>query len=257
MPTVAIEVVNERLSEHNRRAYAVPVRIGRGANCDIQLDPENRAISRLHVEIVEEGGEFVLYNRGLNQNATFAQGRFLKPNERIVVALGEVFKIFDFELKIISPAALFLLFTNRRDLRPRGEFPLPREGAIVAHGEQGRMTVETIASLKGFDASRLAGQLAVMFYYDGDEPTFAVLSNPDKLQVFLDRGFVQQDALYVQPLDTIEIGDHRFEVHPAGAPAIVCENPTCQVLNEYDRGENCRLCGTRLFGATRIVRGKP
>ncbi|WP_054361656.1 hypothetical protein, partial [Prosthecomicrobium hirschii] len=107
-----------------------------------------------------------------------------------------------------------------------------------------------------FDATRLADKLALIFYYDESEPTFAVLSNPERLQVYLDRGFVQQDALYLQPLDTIEIGDHRFEVHPVGQPAIVCENPSCQVLNEYDRGDNCRLCGTRLFGATRIVRGK-
>ena len=59
MQTVAIEVTNEHRAEVQRRAYALPVTIGRGGSCDIQLDPDNRAISRVHVEIVDEGGSHV------------------------------------------------------------------------------------------------------------------------------------------------------------------------------------------------------
>ena len=256
MSTVAIEVVNDRTSEQMRRGYALPVKIGRGADCDIQLDPENRAISRFHVEIQEEGGRLVLHNRALNQNATFYRGRALSANERVFLEIGDSFRIFDFEMKLMTPASLAVLVANRRDLRVRAEHPLVAGGAILAFGDATRMSVEVLPNVARLDPARYAGRLAVMFYYDGEEPTFAVLSNPANVQVFLDRGFVQQAALYVQPLDTIEIGDNRFEVHPFGKPAILCENPSCQVLNLYDRGENCRLCGTRLFGATRIVRGK-
>lgn len=256
MPTVAIEVVNHRNAETMRRGYMLPVRIGRGATCDIQLDPENRAISRLHVEIVDEDGKPVLINRALNQNATHYRGRSLKASERVPLETGDSFRIFDFELKVLEPAQLVVLAVDRADLRPRGEFPLVPGGALLAYGDGHRLAIEQVANLARIDATRLADKLALIFYYDESEPTFAVLSNPERLQVYLDRGFVQQDALYLQPLDTIEIGDHRFEVHPVGQPAIVCENPSCQVLNEYDRGDNCRLCGTRLFGATRIVRGK-
>lgn len=256
MPTVAIAVLNERLSEEMRRGYALPVKIGRGANCDIQLDPENRAISRLHVEIVEEDGQVFLYNRALNQNATMYRGRSLRGNEKIPLAVGDSFKIFDFEITMLSPAKLAVLVSDKQDLRPRGEYPLVPGSALVAYGTATRITVEPVADLARFDPGRVSGKLAVLFYFDGDQPTFAVLSNPENLQVMLDRGLVQQNALYVQALDTIEFGQHRFEVHPVGEPAILCENVSCQVLNLYDRGDNCRICGTRLFGATRIVRGK-
>lgn len=255
MPTVAIEVLNERLADTTRRGYSLPVRIGRGAACDIQLDPENRAISRLHVEIYEEDGRLVLLNRALNQNATQFRGRSLKANEKVPLEIGDTVRIFEFELRILTPARLMVLAASRSDLRPRGEYPLVPGGAILAVGDESRITIEPVPGVDRIDPARLADKLALLFYYDGEEPTFAVLSNPTGLQVFLDRGLVQQDALYLQALDTIEVGDHRFEIHPVGQPAIVCENPSCQVLNEYDRGENCRLCGARLFGATRIVRG--
>lgn len=255
MPTVAIEVVDERSAATTRRSHGLPVRIGRGAACDIQLDPENRAISRLHVELVEEDGRVFLLNRALNQNATRYQGRSLAANEKVPLEIGDSFRIFDFELTLLSPARLMVLAARRSDLRPRGEFPLAPGAAVLAVGDEAEMVADTVADLAAVDTSRLAGRLAALFYYDGEEPTFAVLSNPNRTQVFLDRGFVQQDALYVQALDTIEIGDNRFEIHPVGQPAIVCETASCQVLNEYDRGENCRLCGARLFGATRIVRG--
>lgn len=256
MPTVAIAVLNERLSEEMRQGYALPVKIGRGASCDIQLDPENRAISRLHVEIVEEDGQVFLMNRALNQNATLFRGRSLRANEKVPLAVGDSFRIFDFELTMLSPARLAVLVSDKADLRPRGEYPLVPGSAVVAYGNASRITVEQVADLARFENARIAGKLAVLFYFDGDQPTFAVLSNPENLQVMLDRGLVQQEALYVQALDTIEIGHHRFEVHPVGEPAILCENVSCQVLNLYDRGDNCRICGTRLFGATRIVRGK-
>ncbi|MEJ1158478.1 FHA domain-containing protein [Prosthecomicrobium sp. N25] len=256
MPTVAIAVVNERNSEEMRQGYVLPVRIGRGAACNIQLDPENRAISRLHVEILEENGRIVLLNRALNQNATMFHGRSLAANEKVALEIGDSFRIFDYELKVLAPSTLGLLHVDKGSLRPRAEHPLVPGGAILAYGDAHHLTVEPVARLDRIDTQKIAGRLALLFYFDGDQPTFAVLSNPEGLQVFLDRGLVQQDALYIQALDTIEIGDHRFEIHPVGEPAIVCENPSCQVLNHYDRGENCRLCGTRLFGATRIVRGK-
>jgi hypothetical protein len=256
MPTVAIAVVNQRSSEEMRQGYALPVRIGRGAACNIQLDPENRAISRLHVEIMEENGHIVLLNRALNQNATIFRGRSLAANEKVLLEIGDSFRIFDFELTVLSPATLGLLHVDKGSLRPRSEHPLVAGSAILAIGDKRHIALEPVAQVNRIDPAKLKGRFACLFYFDGDQPTFAVLSNPDQLQVFLDRGLVQQDALYIQALDTIEVGDHRFEIHPVGEPAIVCENTSCQVLNPYDRGENCRLCGTRLFGATRIVRGK-
>jgi hypothetical protein len=74
------------------------------------------------------------------------------------------------------------------------------------------------------------------------------------MPVLLDRAIVDQQAIYIHSEDTIEVGEHRYEVMTVGEASIVCENPGCQVLNAYDRGETCRICGTRLFGATRLLR---
>jgi FHA domain len=254
MQTVAIEVVSERQPHPTRRAYALPVKIGRGANCDIQLDPDNRAISRIHVEIVDEGGRTVIYNRASNVNATMFLGRSLRPNERVEVTAGDQIKIFDYQFKFMEPAEIGLVFTSRRDLKAYAEYHLVPGGAILATADSDRLAVEPVPNLKAMDTSKLGAKLSLLFYYDADEPTFAVLANPDNTQVMLDRGLVQQQALYLRALDTIEIGDYRIEVLKVGEPAIVCANFSCQVLNEYDRSENCRLCGTRLFGDTRTLK---
>ncbi len=254
MQTVAIELVNHRRPEPLRRAFTLPVKIGRGANCDIQLDSDNRAISRIHLEVVDEGGRTVVYNRASNINATQFLGRSLKPNERVEVAAGDQIRIFDYEVKFMPPARIGLVFSSRKDLKARSEYHLIPGSAVLAYETAGRLAVEPVGNLEALDTGRLAGTLALLFYFDGEEPTFAVLSNPDNLQVMLDRGLVQQSALYVRPQDTIEVGTHRIEVLSVGEACIICENPACQVLNHYDRSENCRLCGTRLFGATRILR---
>jgi hypothetical protein len=255
MRTVSIEVMNERLGERMSQGFGFPVNIGRGSDCHIQLDPENRAISRLHVVLTDNGTDILLDNRASNANVTSVGGRPLRPGEKARLAIGDSFRIFDYDLKIMEPASIAILFASKKDLRPRAEHLLLPGRALLAYEEGNRLLVEPVPNLERLDASRFANRMAVLFYYDGENPTFAMLGDPQTRQVLLDRGIVQQQALYIQALDTIEIGDHRFEIHAVGEPAILCENVSCQVLNAYDRGENCRLCGTRLFGDTRIVRG--
>lgn len=255
MLTVAIEVINARLVENTRKSYTLPLRIGRGADCDIQLDPENRAISRVHIELVEEDGHVVLINRASNPKATVIDSRSLASQERVVLGPDAEFRIFDTELRLVSPMRLGLAISGARDARPALQEALAPERSLVAvESDDGRLEVEGVADLAHYDRSRFAGRLALAFYYDGGQPSLAVVSNPNNETLLLDRAEVDQPALYLQPLDTIEIGKHRIEVLKPGEPSIVCENPDCRVLNHYDRGDNCRLCGSRLFGETRMMR---
>jgi len=251
---LALEIVRTETATSSRRLLRLPVSIGRGSGCDIQLEADNRAISRVHLEIVEERGRSVVYNRASNLEATQFKGRSLAPNERVEVVPGDSLTIFGTEIRILAPAKLGILVSRRSDLKPVGDYHLLPGSALLAVEAGEGVTVERVDDLAGLDTAALADRLAVLFYYDGAEPTCAIISNPAELPVLLDRGLVDQPALYIHAEDTIEVGAHRYEVMTVGEASIVCENPGCQVLNAYDRGENCRICGTRLFGATRLLR---
>ncbi|MDR3372861.1 MAG: FHA domain-containing protein [Ancalomicrobiaceae bacterium] len=246
MQTVAIEVTNEHRAEVQRRAYSLPVTIGRGGTCDIQLDPDNRAISRVHVEIVEEGGRTILYNRASNANATRVERRGLQPGERVELHPGYSIGVFDYTLKLLEPARIGIAVADRHDLTVSKEFHLVPGSAIIAYESPGGLVVEAAASLSEVKTEGLGGNLTVLFYYDGDEPTFAILANPAQEQVLLDRGLIRQNALYLRPFDTIEFGTTRIEVLNVGQASIVCDNPGCRVVNAVDAGSHCRLCGTPL-----------
>jgi hypothetical protein len=254
VPNIAIEVTGSEYALKSRRTYHLPVTIGRGSGCDIQLEADNRAISRVHVEIVEERGRSYAYNRASNLEATQFRGRSLTPNERVEVVPGDVLTIFGTEIRVLESAKLGIMIARRSDLKPLGEHHLLPGSALLAYEIAEILTVEPVADLAKLETGHLANRLAVLFYYDGPEPTFAVVSNPDNLPVLVDRALIDQPAIYIHAEDTIEVGTHRYEVMTVGEASIVCENPGCQVLNAYDRGENCRVCGTRLFGATRLLR---
>jgi hypothetical protein len=254
MPTIALEVTRQDPAFAARRTYQLPVTVGRGTGCDIQLAADNRAISRLHLEIVEERGRLVSYNRASNLEATSFNGRGLTPNERVEIVPGDAFRIFETNITVLQPAKLGIMIARRSDLKPMAEHYLLPGAAILGVEVAGVLTVELIPDLAKLESIQMADKLAVLFYYDGDEPTLAVLSNPSGMPVLLDRAIVDQQAIYIHSEDTIEVGEHRYEVMTVGEASIVCENPGCQVLNAYDRGETCRICGTRLFGATRLLR---
>jgi hypothetical protein len=254
MPIIALEVTRTNPPSTIRGTYSLPVSIGRGSGCDIQLEADNRAISRVHVEIVEERGHSVAYNRASNLDATRCNERSLAPNERVELVQGDVLAIFGTEIKLLPPATLGLLIARRTDLKPVGDYHLLPGTAILAIETAHELLVERVADVAAIDMDEIGDRLAVLFYFDGSEPTLAILSNPEASPVLLDRGIVDQPALYLQPEDTIEVGNYRYEVMTVGLASVICENPGCQVLNAYDRGETCRICGTRLFGPTRLLR---
>ena len=253
MAVIALEI-SQSPAPPVRKVFNLPLTVGRGSSCDIQLAANNRAISRVHVELAEERGRTVVYNRASNLEATQFNGRPMGANERAELRPGDRITIFGTVLTLLEPARLGIMISRRSDLKPVGDYHLLPGAAVLATEQAGELAVETVNDLPAFDAAPLADKLALLFYYDGPEPTCALLSNPEGLPLLLDRGLVDQQALYLRAEDTLEIGTFRYEVVTIGEASIVCENPACQVLNGYDRGETCRMCGTRLFGATRLLR---
>jgi len=254
MSMIALEIARQIPASAARRVYSLPVTIGRGSGCNIQLPADNRAISRLHVEIIEEDGRIVACNRASNLEATRFNGRGLRPNERQELVPGDTLTIFGTAIRVLEPVRLGVLIARRGDLKVLAEQYLLPGSALLAIEFAGQVTVDVVDDLATIETDRLVDRLAVLFYFDGDEPTLAVMSNPSQLPILLDRAIVEQQAIYIRPEDTIEVGEHRFEVMSVGQTGIVCEKSRCHVLNISDRSETCRLCGTPLSGAARMLR---
>ncbi len=253
MLTIALDVTDSVHGILFRRGFSLPVTIGRGSNADIQLTAENRAISRIHVEIVEERGKTVVYNRASNVEATVFKGRPLAPNERLEIAPGDVLKIFETTITLLPHPQIGVIFANGADLKVIASEQLVAGGGLLATERQGTLIIDAVPDVTKIAPDRLGDGLATLFYYDGTEPTFAILANPAGHQALLDREIVAQPALYVHPEDTIEVGPYRFEIVAPGAPCIICENPECRVLNACDSGDKCRRCGTSVGGSTRLL----
>ena len=251
MPTVALEVVTPRLAERSCEIHVLPLKIGRGADCGVQLDPENRAISRVHLELIEEGGRVVLINRASNPKATVVDGRSLGADERVALAPGQTVRIFDTELALVAAPVVGLGFASRSG---GGEIArevlAPGRSIVATERADGRMILEPVAELAAYDQARFAGRLALVFYLDAGEPCCAVVSNPNGHPLMLDRSVLSQTALALEPFDLIEIDRHRIEIRPKDVGVILCEIPSCRGLNPEGRGV-CRLCGAPLAGCDR------
>lgn len=254
MQTIALEVTDSVHGILLRRSFPLPVSIGRGSNADIQLTAENRAISRIHLEIVDERGKIVVYNRASNVEATVFKGRPLAPNERLELEPGDVLKIFETTITLLPSPQIGILFAQSADLKIIASEPLVQGSGLLANERDGTLVIDVVADITKIGPDRLGTGLATLFYYDGAEPTFAILANPSGHQVLLDKEIVAQPALYVHPEDTIEAGAYRFEIVAPGTANIVCENADCRVLNSCDRAEGCRRCGSLLYGSTRLLR---
>lgn len=235
-----------------RARYPLPVSIGRAVGCDIQLDTDNRSISRFHAQLIEIDGGLRLINRAASLGATSLDGRALRPGENAPIALGQTIRIYDFTLKVSAPPPLILLIADRRDLKPRAVHAFMPATALVVRDVGVGFAVDLVADLAQYDTSSLADTLALAFYYDSGRPTVAVMSNPIRLPLLIDRAAIQQNAVYIDALDTIEIGALRLELHGVGEPATVCPTPACQALNAIDQGPACRLCGGPLGNTTRL-----
>lgn len=253
MQTIALDVTDSVHGILFRRSFSLPVTIGRGSNANIQLTAENRAISRIHLEIVEERGKIVVYNRASNVEATIFKGRPLTPNERLEIAPGDVLKIFETTITLLPAAKIGVIFAHSADLKVIATEPLVAGAGLLATEVAGTLVVDVVPDIGKIAPDRLGSGLAVLFYYDGTEPTFAILANPAGLQVLLDKEIVAQPALYIHPEDTIEAGPYRFEVLAPGQPCIICENADCRVLNSCDGGDKCRRCGETVGGSTRLL----
>ena len=79
-----------------------PVSIGRDASCTMVLDDPHKHISRFHVEIEEEGGNYWM-SVVSKVNPVMVKGRRSGPGTRLTLKSGDAFEIGEYEVQVTLP----------------------------------------------------------------------------------------------------------------------------------------------------------
>ena len=79
-----------------------PVSIGRDATCTMVLDDPHKHISRFHVEIEEEGGNYWM-SVVSKVNPVMVKGRRYGPGTRLTLKSGDAFEIGEYEIQVMLP----------------------------------------------------------------------------------------------------------------------------------------------------------
>src|SRR5712692_7079622 len=81
-----------------------PVSIGRDSACTMVLDDPHKHISRFHVEIEEEGGNYWM-SVVSKVNPVMVKGRRYGPGTRLTLKSGDAFEIGEYEIQVMLPEA--------------------------------------------------------------------------------------------------------------------------------------------------------
>lgn len=259
------DLVEVRITDGSGRVisegrHGLPLRIGRSQQAEIQLtDPDNQ-ISRFHATISEAGGgSLVLLDDSLNgtdyrgrkvhktqvpieDRDTFAVRQFRVEVKRVAqsnepAAFNAVFVVKGHEhVYAVGPTFLVVLLDGQRasvdEVRPRDPAAI-----LKYYADAGREALAVIGVKDGFG-------------------TVTTTPQARERKLTINRGVPLGGTEPLRVLDVVALGRMRIEILKPDTRALKCKNSSCQLLNPYDIGENCRFCGHRLVeGETRLVRG--
>lgn len=249
MISIAIDHMPESSGEPSRRVFGTPVRIGRGAECEVRLDAANRAISRVHLEVVEEAGEPVVVNRGSNPGTTRHAGRILAPEDRLdVPQAGEVVVSVLGEAIAISRAGPLRIEAIAPDGRVLGSEPLAEGRAVVLRAGPGAV----FASVNPAEWTRdEASDGEIALFLDAGQPALVVLIRPKTGSVAIDNGEVATPTAYLRPLETVRFAGYRLCLWEDGHAARTCTRSACGCLTPASASQ-CRVCGTEFAAAEAV-----
>jgi hypothetical protein len=244
MASIFLETMDETAGEPTRHVVDAPATVGRGAECDLRLDPANRALSRIHLEVVAEDGGLYVVNRASNPGTTRHDGRSLVQGDRIALpATGALtFALFGTEVRVGRAGALSVAVSRSPDGEPvedLGRYDLvPGSAVLVRAGPPATVTTIAPAAWAPPPAGAVPeAQLAV--YLDRGQPTLAVLGRADG-PVTIDGAELPTASAYLRPLESVAHGGLKLELHEEGLDFRRC--PTCATLNPPGRAA-CRICG--------------
>ncbi len=235
----------------------LPVIIGSGLKADIRLGEPGGVISKQHLLIQGGEGGFLVTDK--SKNGTSRNGIPLPKDHPIFVSPTEKISIpgFTIALKVGhahakahsgNPLAVCII---ERGLQK--SYPLAEAAVAWFTGASG-LKLEAIAEANPANilaAYQRRGRTPLLLVaQDGEAKAkaFHPVESPS-YPVTLNRAPMAIGEWALADLDVVHIKKHRVEIrNPAGA-ALLCVNPTCELLNSYDRTGNCVWCGYVLAGA--------
>jgi len=85
-----------------REFEALPVTLGRDATCTVALEDPMKHISRVHVELEEDGGSYWL-SVVSKVNPVMVKGKRHGPGSRLMLQSGDSFEMGEFEVQVVFP----------------------------------------------------------------------------------------------------------------------------------------------------------
>jgi hypothetical protein len=247
MISIAVDHSADEAGEPARRIFGTPVRIGRGVECQIRLDASNRAISRVHLEVIEEAGRVFVHNRGSNPGTTRLDGRIVAPDEKLPVpedgmlaisVLGDLIRIGragPLEVEAVLPGGARL---GREALEPGRAVVLRAASSPVF------ASVDPAAWTRD---EQSGGEIAL--FLDEGQPALVVLIRPKSDAVAIDRGEVAAPTAYLRPLETVRFAGYGLRLLEKGQAVMECTKAECGCLNAAEV-TTCRACGADLAPAS-------
>lgn len=254
MASIFLETMEETAGEPTRHVVDAPATVGRGAECDLRLDPANRALSRVHLEVVDEPDGVFVVNRASNPGTTRHDGRSLAQGDRIPVPkFGALsFNLFGTEVRVGLAGGLSVAVSYRPDTGPvaaLGRHPLEPGTALLLRSGPPASVTAIAPDAWAPPAAGAAPEAQLAVYLDRGQPTLAVLGRIDAAPVTIDGAELETTSAYLRPLESVAHAGLMLQLHEDGLEFRRC--PTCATLNPMNRA-TCRICGA-LFAAEAVA----
>lgn len=249
MISIFIETSVKASAEPARRVVGLPATIGRGLDCTVRLGADIKAISRNHLEVVEESGRAVVINRGSNPGTSRHGGRVLAVGERLPIAPGSSLTVDVLDHAVtVGYAGALLLNIHDGDAAPVSFDLAPGMAVAVAIGPEGRR-IERIVPETWHPPG--TGVVLVLFL-DRGQPACARIGAPEAAPIRIDHALSSGVTAWLRPTEAVLFEGFRCEIVEVGRPVVRCPDPACATLSEVGRN-TCRVCGTRLVPAAALA----
>jgi hypothetical protein len=255
MDEIDIEVRGEGDAILVSGRFRLPVVLGRGEAATVRFDADRQVLSRRHAEIALNGS--VLTVRDLNsQIGTRYHGRLLAPDLPVQLNSQDTIEIGHFAIRIrhvgaaadTAKATLCALVSKGPGLEHHFDLGPTMLVLIETAGRVSAASVPTTHPDEARAACIANGQrLTACISARGKQAELTVMSDPAGVAVTVNRGKPQGERIALKPLDVVQIGKVRIEIHEPNDKFLQCKNGACQMLNPYVPTENCRWCGHALW----------
>ena len=259
MQRVQLEVADAQGAIVLQGAFELPAILGRGQAASVKFDADRTVISRRHFEIKMIDGALHGVHLASTSETLIDDNRLRAAGESRRLAIGSVVVIGDHRVRIMpdpdalgvatpvpdgakNNASIFAVVTTQNNGHWQAKsLPISAEGLLVTYDAASEIVALTVRTDNKADPV-IVGRLQRR----AEQGVLLLdsLANPPRVRI--NGAEIAGDTALISVFDLIEIGGLRIELVPDAPAYLSCANATCQRINVYRPGDNCRYCGFRL-----------